>query len=147
MVDQPVPDALKVLIYATRNDLLLVFDEPDFPDVELQVPGGTIEPGEDILAAAQREFAEETGIDCDTPFALLATDDYRFVRNERQICHRRSYFHVELAGELAETWIHSEMTPFSGGPPIRFRFFWMRIEDAAQKLGYGMEQHLAMIST
>ncbi|WP_349433991.1 NUDIX domain-containing protein [Pararhizobium sp. A13] len=146
MVDQPVLDAFKVLIYATRKDFLLVFDEPDFPAVALQVPGGTIEPGEDILAAAQREFAEETGIQCDAPFALLATDDHRFVRGEREIWHRRSYFHVKLTGELAETWIHREMTPFGGGPPIRFRFFWMRIEHAALKLGYGMEQHLARIS-
>ncbi|MEK1933926.1 MAG: NUDIX domain-containing protein [Pararhizobium sp.] len=146
MVDQPVPDAFKVLIYATRKDFLLVFDEPDFSEVALQVPGGTIEPGENVLAAARREFVEETGILCTSPFALLATDDYRFVRSEREIWHRRSYFHIELASELRETWIHNEMTPFSGGPPIRFRFFWMRIEHAALKLGYGMEQHLARIA-
>ena len=29
----------KVLIYATWNDRLLVFEEPDFPETPLQVPG------------------------------------------------------------------------------------------------------------
>lgn len=52
----------KVLIYATWNDRLLVFEEPDFPETPLQVPGGTVDAGEDILAAAYREFAEETGL-------------------------------------------------------------------------------------
>lgn len=53
------PDALKVLIYATWRDRLLVFDEPDFPEIELQVPGGTVEAGEDIAAAALREFRKK----------------------------------------------------------------------------------------
>ena len=38
------PDALKVLIYATWRDGLLVFDEPDFPLVQWQVPGGRSRP-------------------------------------------------------------------------------------------------------
>lgn len=46
----------KVLICATSRRGLLVFDEPDYPDVPLQVPGGTVEPDEDLQAAAVREF-------------------------------------------------------------------------------------------
>lgn len=146
MVGQRIPDAFKVLIYATWNGRLLVFNEPDFPEVELQVPGGTIEPGEDILTAAQREFAEETGLIDRGPLTLLATDDYRFVRYDQEILHRRSYFHLELTGELPETWIHREMTPFGGGSPIRFRFFWMSVDVAIRSLGYGMGQRLSVIA-
>lgn len=37
------------------------------------VPKGEIEPGEDVLAAAQREFREETGIDPRAPFLPLGS--------------------------------------------------------------------------
>lgn len=32
---------------------------------------GEVEPGEDLAAAARREFAEETGLDCDGPVMAL----------------------------------------------------------------------------
>jgi predicted NUDIX family NTP pyrophosphohydrolase len=35
------------------------------------IPKGEIEPGEDLLAAAQREFAEETGVTPTGPFIAL----------------------------------------------------------------------------
>ncbi len=140
------PDALKVLIYATWRDLLLVFDEPDFPEIELQVPGGTVEAGEDIAAAARREFSEETGILPKTPLTPLGVNDYRFAKDGSDVCHRRHYFHIPLEGEQPSTWLHREMTPFSGGGPILFRFFWLGFDDAQVRLGYGMEQGLPLLS-
>ncbi|MCA1442062.1 NUDIX domain-containing protein [Ensifer sp. IC4062] len=139
------PDAQKVLIYATWRDRLLVFDEPDFPDVELQVPGGTMEPGESPDAAARREFVEETGLVPPRPLVHLATQDYWFVKNDREICHRRHYFHAALAGEQRQTWLHHEMTPDSGGPPIRFRFVWLGMVEARRRLGYGMQDALGLL--
>jgi len=140
------PDALKVLIYATWRDRLLVFDEPDFPEIELQVPGGTVEAGEDIAAAALREFSEETGILSKTPLAPLVVNDYRFSKDGNDFCHRRHYFHIPLEGEQPPTWLHREMTPFSGGGPILFRFFWLGFDAAHIRLGYGMEQGLPLLS-
>lgn len=141
------PDAHKVLIYATWRKHLLVFDEPDFPDVDLQVPGGTMEPGESPEAAALREFVEETGLAPPATFMPLATQDYRFTKDGRQICHRRHYFHAPLAGEQRQTWLHLEMTPDSGGPPIRFRFFWLSQSEAGNRLGYGMQDGLGLLQT
>jgi len=139
------PDALKVLIYATWRDRLLVFDEPDFPEVELQVPGGTVETGEDIAAAALREFSEETGILPPTPLSTLAIQDYRFSKDGAEVHHRRHYFHIPLGGDQPDTWLHREMTPFSGGGPILFRFFWLGFDDACKRLGYGMEHGLPLL--
>jgi hypothetical protein len=34
------------------------------------------------------------------------------------------------------------MTPFDGSDPIRFRFFWLPIPIARQRLGYGMQHFL-----
>jgi 8-oxo-dGTP pyrophosphatase MutT (NUDIX family) len=51
----------KVVAYVTYDNQLLVFEQPDFPEAGIQVPGGTIEHGETGKAAASRETLEETG--------------------------------------------------------------------------------------
>jgi 8-oxo-dGTP pyrophosphatase MutT (NUDIX family) len=136
----------KVLIYATCRERLLVFDQPDFPDVELQVPGGTVDPGEAVLAAAQREFCEETGLPCPDQMNLLATVLYDFHKSDGLHRHRRSFFHAPLHAPVAEMWEHHENFPDGGGKPIRFRFFWMSLAQANDRLGYGMNQLLDRIS-
>lgn len=140
------PDALKVLIYATWRGRLLVFDEPDFPEIEFQVPGGTVEPGEEIALAAAREFTEETGIVPDAPLLPLAIDDYRFVRDNRELWHRRHFYTAQLGGAYPETWMHRELTPFDGGPPVVFRFSWMNQPAAKARLGYGMERFVDLLA-
>jgi ADP-ribose pyrophosphatase YjhB (NUDIX family) len=90
----------KVLIYGTSVSQLLVFDEPDFPEVPLQVPGGTVAPDESILDAARREFHEETGLSFTAGFNFLGTSDYSFVRDSRRQILERSYFHIVLPSDF-----------------------------------------------
>lgn len=116
----------KVVLYATWRGRLLVFREPDFPEYGIQVPGGTMEPGEAPDQAARREFLEETGLTAPAGMTLLGERDYRYAPTdgpERQ--HRRWFFHLPLDGEFAESWEHLEMHPDAGGPPIRFALFWL----------------------
>jgi len=133
-----LPDAVKVLIYALRGRDLLVFDQPDFPALALQVPGGTVEPGEDILQAAGREFEEETGL-ISAGLHPIGVQDYRFEHDGRERHHQRHYFRCAVPEVVPDTWVHFEMTPFDGGAPIRFRFFWLTIPEARQRLGVGMQ--------
>ncbi|MBN8952761.1 MULTISPECIES: NUDIX domain-containing protein [unclassified Rhizobium] len=132
------PDAVKVLIYAVRDGHLLVFDEPDFPAIELQVPGGTVEVGEDLALAAAREFEEETGLIA-TALRPLGVSDYRFEKNGRCHHHRRHYFRCEVPEAAPAEWHHVETTPFGGGEPICFHFSWIPIAEARKHLGYDME--------
>lgn len=131
----------KVLIYATSERGLLVFDEPDYPDVPLQVPGGTVEPGEDLSAAAIREFLEETGLSPPGPFVHLVTAPHTYTRHGHGRVLERSYFHVRIDVAPAE-WIHTEQTPHDGSAPIAFRLHWISLDHARMALGLGMGEFL-----
>lgn len=56
--------ARKVIAYITRGrggeTRLLVFEHVDNPDAGVQVPKGTVEPGETLENAARREVREES---------------------------------------------------------------------------------------
>ena len=56
----------KVQCYITREHAgslqVLVFEHVDYPDAGIQVPAGSIEPGETPEEAALREAWEETGV-------------------------------------------------------------------------------------
>jgi len=136
----------KALVYATNSRGLLVFEEPDFPEVPLQIPGGTVEEGEPVADAARREFEEETGMIGRTGFRLLG-DSYRpFERDRKLHTLHRTYFHLSLEDDVPVTWDHFEDTPFGGGPPVLFRFFWIGVEAARARLDLGSGEMLGRLS-
>jgi len=140
----------KAYVYLTSGSRLLVFEEPDNPAIGLQVPGGTVDPGESYLIAARREFFEETGLALDCALTPFYDEDYLVgpgtpnLANpgepERPVrgCHRRRMFHGSLHHVPREEWEHYEMTPSFGGDPIRFRLFWLDLstERALDQDGY-----------
>ncbi|WP_324252097.1 NUDIX hydrolase [Roseibium aggregatum] len=117
----------KAYVYLTCGTELLVFVEPDFPNAGLQLPGGTVDPGESYLQAARREFAEETGLSLDIALESFADQDHIFKDVPRCLdgLHRRRHFHGQIREKPATEWEHFEMSPNAGGPPIRFRLFWI----------------------
>jgi 8-oxo-dGTP pyrophosphatase MutT (NUDIX family) len=128
----------KALIYATWKDRLLVFDEPDFPEILPQIPGGTIEVGETPLDAARREFTEETGLNCEGTPVFLTTLGYHTTRGGHSVHYRRHFFHIPLQITPTDNWLHVELHPTGSDIPILLHFFWIDLERAQELLGYEM---------
>lgn len=81
------PGAYAVLVREDR--VLLTFQEK--PKPEFQIPGGGIDPGEQIGPALRREVMEETGWTISTPLRLGAFRRFVFMPDydlwAEKICH------------------------------------------------------------
>jgi 8-oxo-dGTP pyrophosphatase MutT (NUDIX family) len=127
----------KVVLYATWGGRLLVFAQPDHPEVGLQVPGGTVMDGEAIEDGARREFLEETGFAAPATLTLLGQATYVYEAGGMRHEHARSFFHLPLDGDFPESWEWVEQTPDGGEGPIRMAFFFLPI-DAVHELFGGL---------
>ena len=114
----------KVVAYVVRGDRLLVFLHPLHPEVGLQVPAGTVEPGESPETALLRELREETGLSAFGEPAYLGAASVDMAQFGHAESHRRHFYRVPLAQEAPERWRHLET---SGGtaPAELFEFFWV----------------------
>lgn len=116
----------KVVAYVTHGDRLLVFRHTAFPEAGIQVPAGTLEPGESPESAVLREAQEETGLRGLKIQAFLGSKDYDLVQFGDEGAMRRHYFHLQTTEPAPETWRNDERDPSDGSPgPIEFEFFWV----------------------
>ncbi|MGD2132554.1 MAG: NUDIX domain-containing protein [Maricaulaceae bacterium] len=120
----------KALIYCIQDHELLVFSHPDFPaeEVGIQVPGGTVRPGEPAETAAGRELAEETGREDFEIVRLIGSADYDVSPYGPEIHHRR-FFQARPKVRWPERWISWERHD-GRGEPTRFEFFWLPLARA-----------------
>lgn len=112
----------KAIAYITRGDRFVVFEEPETPSAGIQVPGGTVEPGETLEAAVLREAEEETGL---SQLSVVRALGVQLHRRPSGRIHRRHYFHLVDSSDLErEVWEHYEEHPHSGSAPILYRLRW-----------------------
>jgi 8-oxo-dGTP pyrophosphatase MutT (NUDIX family) len=115
----------EAVAYITYGNQLLVFEQPDFPEAAIRVPGGTLDLAEDAKAGVLREAFEETGLAGLEVVRFLGMQDYS---PEPGYVHRRHYFHLVVTARPPATWDHFEVHPSGGERPIPFRFRWVPLE-------------------
>lgn len=120
----------KVLCYIVRDGRLLVFRHTDYSyeEVGIQVPAGSIRPGETPEEAALREATEETGLKRFTIVRKLGETEYD-ISPYRFELQRRHVFHLDLAEDTPERW-HSQEDHDGQGEPTHFECFWIPLEAA-----------------
>lgn len=133
----------KVLAYLLRWRLgrrqVLVFEHRDYPDAGLQVPAGTVEPGEAIEAALWREIREECGLEPERlGAARRLTGAY-----EAEWDQQRHVFAIEAGDALPDRWTHTV-----GGrgedKGMVFNYYWLDVTPSLRLAG-GQEEFLALV--
>jgi 8-oxo-dGTP pyrophosphatase MutT (NUDIX family) len=128
-----VPDKVvkdKVIAYIVRDGRLLVFRHVDYSyeEVGVQVPAGSVRPGEAPADAVLREAREETGLDKFRIVRPLGEGEYDISPYRWEI-QRRHFFELRLDGEVPERW-ESQEDHDGEAEPTRFECFWIPLEAA-----------------
>jgi len=132
----------KALAYITQGERLLVFRQPDFPEAGVQVPGGSVEVGEALEAAALREAREETGLGQLVVQSYLGSAEYR-LKVDVGPPHLRHFFHLACGAPTLARWEHIELKPSLGGAPARLELWWEPLSTV--KLDWEMDHYLAAL--
>jgi 8-oxo-dGTP pyrophosphatase MutT (NUDIX family) len=128
----------KVFAYITRerNGILelLIHEHRDHPDAGLQIPAGTVDPGEDLEAALWREVEEESGLTQAAGLTLVRhLTSYRFWAEWSQHWHHRHVYHLAAPPDLPNTWAHTVSDgTFDKG--LVFVYRWLPVAEAAARL-------------
>jgi 8-oxo-dGTP pyrophosphatase MutT (NUDIX family) len=136
----------RAVAYITHGDRLLVFRHIDaagntIREAGIQVPGGSIEPGESTRAGTLREAHEETGLEELQVQAFLGWHNLDMARYGKSGVVRMFYYHLMFEGETPERWVHDELDPSDGTPnpdgiraPIPLELYWVRFPDEVPEL-------------
>lgn len=134
-----VQEVLKVVCDVVHDGHLLVFTHDDVPMTVtgVQVPAGTINPGELPEHAAAKEFFEETGRRAQVIRPVgIQRFDMRPGRNEVAVWH---YIALELPNaDVSERWTAGESDSFSAGAGYSWTCWWLPLSDAhVLAVGFG----------
>jgi 8-oxo-dGTP pyrophosphatase MutT (NUDIX family) len=140
-----------VTLFITNGERLALIRKPRFDDGVWRPPGGGIKPGEDPVAAMEREAFEETGLRIEVQRYLVLAHAL-FLHRPRELPWRTHVFHATTEDTVVEARDLDEIEAARWGTleelagPLRERLlatgraFWryrVALHDAAlQALGY-----------
>jgi len=132
----------KVLAYIFRfnenRKEVLVFDHRDDPEVNPQIPAGTVDTGESLAEALFREIYEESGLKFDKFDEYIGTFDY--IRHDLNELHKRHVFSF-VSNHLSANWEHI-VSAGEEDKGLIFDYYWMDIKEAKNKLVASMGEYL-----
>jgi len=137
----------KVVAYVVHDGDLLVFTHDGVPlDVAgVQVPAGSIEPGEEPGVAVVREVLEETGVVAGV-IRDLGVEVYDVWPSKPEL-HERHFFQLApVERSVPERWLAGEQDPSDGGRSQRWTCRWIPLE-RAHVLCAGFGAKLGAIAT
>ncbi|HWI63289.1 MAG TPA: NUDIX domain-containing protein [Symbiobacteriaceae bacterium] len=136
----------KVQAYITRETpsglQLLVFEHADFPDAGIQVPAGSIDPGETPDHAVLRETLEEAGLTDVTIIKYVGC--FPWFYPAQQVIHQRHVYHLAVTKPVPDRWEQV----VSGGVEdkgMRFICYWMDLPSAATALSGQQGMYLSLL--
>lgn len=121
-----------VLIYEQK--ILLVGNDYGYPNLVWSLPGGRLEPGEQLPVALEREFQEETGLKI-VPGELLYVVDARSEKDKRNFITCVFAVHLVEPGE-------GEPVPNCEGDAAVKQVRFFNFEEAARQLRPSMGEPL-----
>jgi 8-oxo-dGTP pyrophosphatase MutT (NUDIX family) len=114
--------AARVLVISPQDRVLLLRLEPDFRDAFWVTPGGGVDEGETLEAAAARELREEAGR-ADLPIGEIAwSRDVKFTWAEWSVLQHEHTFVVRSPEEFVARVAHPDGEPITGSG-------WFGIDD------------------
>ena len=105
----------------------------DFPDLGVQIPGGTVEKNEKPIDAAARESREESGlIELGAP-QFLGVSVVQSQRTDETLLEAW-YYRLKALGEVPDRWLHTEASGCDNNELIQFELFWLPVSRATEFL-------------
>ena len=124
-------------IVLCKGGKVLLFARADQPDFQWQFPQGGIEDHEDVIAAAKRELAEETGLNHIKLLAVMpGSIKYDFPQIFKKIRHKNPYIGQDQHWVLFEFLGNDTEIDFLTNPEeIEFKAFkWADMSEAVENV-------------
>ncbi len=125
----------KAFAYITRGDEILVFLQPDFPEIGLQVPGGTVEQGSSRPRRCCERYTRRPDSAHFSESVFLGEREFDARPYGKPEIHRRHFFHLVAPGLPQDRYQHFELHSRLQRP-VAFDLFWLPLEEASRRLAY-----------